>query len=143
MNVPRCCLPCRAMIARDTQTQSDEAISTQKQLMEEMLADLVGAQKAEEDCKTNHAALIAAEKRTSPVQEGRASVSSASKADEAADAERPVFEVHPVQSTAALSCAGQAETTIEEWTFESQVSVSHAAVRSQCSRAIQRQARRT
>ena len=92
-----------------------------------MSADLVDARKAEEDCNTNHAALIAAEKRRSPVQQGRASVTSASKADEAADAERPVFELHPVQSTAALSCAGQVETTIEESTFESQLSVSHAA----------------
>ena len=60
---------------------------------------------------------------------GRASVTSASKADEAAHAERSVFELHPVQSTAALLCAGQVETTIEESTFESQLSVSHAAVR--------------
>ena len=40
-----------------------------------------------------------------------------------------MFELHPVQSTAALLCAGQVETTIEESTFESQLSVSHAAVR--------------
>ena len=40
-----------------------------------------------------------------------------------------MFELHPVQSTTALSCAGQVETTIEESTFESQLSVSHAAVR--------------
>ena len=101
-------------------TQSDEAIGTQKQLKDDKSADLVDARKAEEDCNTNHATLIAAEKR---------SVISASKADEAADAERPVFELHPVQSTAALLCAGQVETTIEESTFESQLSVSHAAVR--------------
>ena len=50
-------------------SQSDEAISTQKQLKDEMSADLVDAPKAKEDCKTNHAALIAAEKRRSPVQQ--------------------------------------------------------------------------
>ena len=50
-------------------SQSDEAISTQKQLKDEMSADLVDARKAEEDCNTNHAALIAAEKRRSPVQQ--------------------------------------------------------------------------
>ena len=55
-------------------------------------------------------------------------MTSASKAN-ATDAERPVFELYPVQSTAALSCAGQVETTIEESTFESQLSVSPAAVR--------------
>ena len=48
-------------------------------------------------------------------------MTSASEADEAT--------VHPVQNTAAWSCAGQVETTIEESTFESQLSVSHAAVR--------------
>ena len=50
-------------------TQSDEAVGTQKQLKDEMSADLVDAGKAEEDCNTNHAALIAAEKRRSPVQQ--------------------------------------------------------------------------
>ena len=45
-------------------SQSDEAISTQKQLKDEMSADLVDARKAEEDCNTNHAALIAAEKQS-------------------------------------------------------------------------------
>ena len=84
--------------------QSDEAIGTQK---DEMSADLVDARKAEEDCKTIHATLIAAEKRRPPVQQGKASVTSASKADEAADPEGSVFELHPVQSTAALSCAGR------------------------------------
>ena len=108
--------------------QSDKANSSQKQLKDEMSADLVDAQKAEEDCKTNHAALIAAEKRRSPVQQAKGSVTSASK-DEAADAERSVFVLHPVQSTAALLCAGQVETTIEESTFVSQLSVHHAAVR--------------
>ena len=52
-------------------SQSDEAFSTQKQLKDEMSADLVDARKAEEDCKTNRAALIAAERRRSPVQQGR------------------------------------------------------------------------
>ena len=89
-------------------SQSDEAISTQKQLKDEMSADLFDARKAEEDCKSNHAAFIAAEKRR------RASVTSASETDKAT--------VHPAQSTAALSCARQVETTIEESTFESQPS---------------------
>ena len=48
-------------------------------------------------------------------------MTSASEADEAT--------VHPVESTAALSCVGQVEMTIEESTFESQLSGSHAAVR--------------
>ena len=90
--------------------RSDEAIGTLKQSRDEMSADLVDARKAEEDCKTNHATFIAAEKRRSPVQQGRTDVINASKADEAADAGRSVFELHSVQSTAAVSCAGQAET---------------------------------
>ena len=105
-------------------SQSDEALSTQKQLKDEMSADLVDARKAEEDCKTNHAVLVAAEKRRSPVQQGRASVTSASKADVG-----QCFDLHPVHSTTALLCAGQVETTIEELTFESQLSVSNATVR--------------
>ena len=99
--------------------RSDEAIGTLKQSRDEMSADLVDARKAEEDCKTNHAAFIAAEKRRSPVQQGRTDVINASKADEAADAGRSVFELHSVQSTAAVSCAGQAETANEESTFGS------------------------
>ena len=88
MNVPRCCLSCQGHAP-----QSDEAIGTQKQLKDEMSADLVDACQAEEHCKTNHAALIAVERR-SPVQQARADETSASEVDEAADAERSVFEWH-------------------------------------------------
>ena len=58
--------------------QSGEAISTQKQLKDEMSADLVDARKADEDCKTNYVALIAAEMERSPVQQARADVTSTS-----------------------------------------------------------------
>ena len=68
-------------IARGHASHSDEAISTQKQLKEEMSDDLADARKAEDDCKTNHAALIAAERRRSPVQQARADVTSASESD--------------------------------------------------------------
>ena len=40
----------------------------------------------------------------------------ATKADEAADAGSSMFELHPVQSTAAVSWAGQVETSNEEVT---------------------------
>ena len=100
-----------------------------KQVEDETSADLVDARKADEDRKANHLANVAAKKRRSPVQRCRADVNSVSKADESADAEKSMFELYPVQSTAVLSCAGQVETTIAESMFECQLSVSHAAVR--------------
>ena len=86
-----------------------------KQLEDETSADLDDAPKADEDSKANHVAFVAARKRRSPVQRCNADVNSVSKADESADAERPVFELHPVQNTAALSCAGQVETISWRW----------------------------
>ena len=41
-------------------------------------------------------------------------MTSVPKDDEAADAEKPVFEMQPVQGTAALSYAGQVETANEQ-----------------------------
>ena len=71
-----------------------------------MSADLVDACQAEEHCKTNHAALIAVERR-SPVQQARADETSASKAEEAADAERPVFELRlSSKYSCVVVCAG-------------------------------------
>ena len=78
-----------------------------------MSADLADALKAEEDRKANYAALVAAKKRRLPIHQYRADVISASKADEAADAERCMFELQPVQSTAGASYSGHVETSNE------------------------------
>ena len=56
----------------------------------------------------------------------RAGVTSASKANEAADAEESVFESQPVQSTAAVSRAGQIEAVNKQSTIESKTSMSRA-----------------
>ena len=69
-------------------------------------------------------------KRRLPVRQVRADVTCATTADEAADVEGSMFESRPFQSTAAVSCAGQVETTNKESTYESQHDVYHAAVES-------------
>ena len=79
--------------------------------------------------KANHAALVAAKKRRLPDQQCSADVISASKADDAAEAEISMFELQPVQRTAAVSYAGLVETANEQLTLESHPNVSHAAVR--------------
>ena len=94
-----------------------------------MSADLADARKAEEDCKANHAALVAAKKRRLPVQQCSADVISGSKADDAAEAQISMFELQPVQSTSVVSYAGLVETANEQLTLESHPNVSHAAVR--------------
>ena len=90
-----------------------------KQVEDATSADLVDARKADEDRKASHVALVAAKKRRSPVQQAE-EVTSASKADESADAEKSMFELQTFQSTAAVSYAGQVETANEQLPFESQ-----------------------
>ena len=60
----------------------------------------------------------------------RANMTSASKVDEAADTEGSVFKSQPVQSTSAVSYAGQVETVNEQSTFESNPATSKADVSS-------------
>ena len=63
-------------------------------------------------------------------EEVRANMTSASKVDEAADTEKSVFESQPVQSTSAVSYAGQVETVNEQSIFESNPATSKADVNS-------------
>ena len=63
-------------------------------------------------------------------EEVRANMTSASKVDEAADTEKSVFESQPVQSTSAVSYAGQVETVNKQSTFESNPATSKADVNS-------------
>ena len=67
---------------------------------------------------------------TTQNDEVRANMTSASKADEAADAEKSVFELQQVQSTSAVSYARQVETVNAQSTFESNPATSKADVRS-------------